>query len=66
MCCIHVWVKLVYLLPQLQVYELVDYRRGTGNLRWRWRVDKYFQIIRYIQLIRGLKSLFISFVLFFK
>lgn len=59
---------LMYLLRQLEVYELVDYRRGTGNLSWRWswRVDTYFQIIRYIQLIRGLKSLFISFVLFFK
>lgn len=47
MCYVHIWAKSAYLLPQLQMYELMDYQRETGNLRWRWRIVKYFQIISY-------------------
>lgn len=45
---VHIRVKSVYLLPQLQMHELMDYQKETGNLPWRQRIDAYFQIISYI------------------
>lgn len=32
MCCVHILVKSVYLLPQLQMYELLDYQGETAGL----------------------------------
>lgn len=45
---VHIWVKSVYLLPQQQMCELMDYQKETGNLPWRQRIDAYLQIISYI------------------